>query len=272
MRPLLILLCLLPIMTRAEISVVTSIRPLYQITAAIMQETGNEPTLLIKHQHDIHDFAFKPSHFRVLQRANLVIWIDRHFESGFQRLPEILSPQTHALELLPALSLQTQDGHIWYSPNLLIKVSHLITNKLKEIDADNHQLYDQNRQAFQRAIQHWQHSIKQLHADRQPRYLLDHDFLHHFEQAFNLQAVAVIHDRHHQHGGIKSLQTIERQLQNQPANCLISNKAHISGIGKNLADKFMLSQYHIKPFVNAGDPATRLIRHLQHLADILRHC
>ena len=47
MRRLLVLLCLLPIVAQAEVSVVTSIRPLYQITAALMQGVG-EPELLIK--------------------------------------------------------------------------------------------------------------------------------------------------------------------------------------------------------------------------------
>lgn len=271
MRRLLVLLCLLPIVAQAEVSVVTSIRPLYQITAALMQGVG-EPELLIKNQRSAHHFAFRPSHFRLLQQADLVIWIDRHFESGLQRLPEILAKNTVQLELLPTLGLQGQDGHIWYSPELLIKISGQIANALSALDAENQPAYDQNKQRFQQQIILWETTINQLLIDFKPRYLLDHDFLRHFEAAFAIKAVATINDSHDQHGGIQAIQQLERQLADNPVNCLISNEATISLIGKNLAGQFSLSSHSINSFADEGDVTTRFIRHLQHFTEILRGC
>jgi zinc transport system substrate-binding protein len=271
MRCLLLLLCLLPNLVQAEISVVTSVRPLYQITAAIMQDVGM-PKLLVKSQHSAHHFAFKPSHFRLLQQADLVIWIDRHFEAGFQRLPEVLPKKTRQLELLPALRLDRKDGHIWYSPKLLKEMSSQIARVLGELDAENRHIYDKNKQALQQQINLWQQTIEDLLGRRKPRYLLDHDFLQHFEADFGLKAVAVIHDNHDQHGGIKALQLIEQQLKSHPANCLISNEAAISEIGNNLARLFSLSSHSINSFADEGDLATRFTRHLHHFAEIIRAC
>lgn len=271
MRCLFLLLCLLPNLSQAEISVVTSIRPLYQLTAAIMQGVGT-PELLVKSQHSAHHFAFKPSHFRVLQKADLVIWIDRGFESGFQNLPEILSKNASQLELLPTLGLEKQDGHIWYSPKLLVEMSHQIARVLGELDTENRSIYDKNKQALQQQIDLWRQAIEGLVNSGKPRYLLDHDFLPHFETDFGLKAIAVIHDNHDQHGGIKALQLIERQLKSHPANCLISNETTISGVGKNLVRQFSLSSHSIRSFADKGDPAVRFIRHLQHFVEILRSC
>ena len=271
MRYLLLLLCLLLNVARADLSVVTSIPPLYQITAAIMQGAGS-PELLIKGEHSAHHFSFKPSHFRTLQQADLVIWIDRHFESGFQRLPEILPEQTHQLEILPALGLDNQDGHIWYSSKLLVAVSHRITAKLAELDADNQHIYNQNRVIFEQQINQWRQGVESLLTTNRPAFLLDHNFLQHFEDEFGIKSVAVIQNSHGQHRGIKALQQIEQQLKTQPAKCLISNEAHISSIGKNLARQFSLPTYSIKPFMNEGDVASRFIRHLQHLSEILYSC
>ena len=271
MRRLLLLFCLLPNLLQAQISVVTSIRPLYQITAAIMLGAG-EPELLVKSEHSTHHFAFKPSHFRLLQQADAMIWIDRHFEDGFQRLPQVLSGKTRQLELLASLGLQNQDGHIWYSPELLIETSNQIADLLGELDAGNRQLYTKNRNHFQQQIRQWQQSIDSLISKNRPNYLLDHDFLQHFEIAFALKVVAVIHDNHDQHGGIKALQLIEQQLKADPIKCLISNEAHISSIGQNLVDKFSLSSHSINAFVEEGEIGTRFVRHLQHLSEILSSC
>ncbi len=99
MRYLIVFLCLLPLSSQASINVVTSIEPLYLITKSIMRGVA-EPELLIKPSASVHDFAFKPSQMRLLKKADLVILIDRNFESGFQKLPAIISRDTEIIELL----------------------------------------------------------------------------------------------------------------------------------------------------------------------------
>jgi len=245
MRYLLFLLCLMPLVAQAKANVVTSILPLQQITAAIMQGV-DEPELLIKSQHSAHHFAFKPSHFRKLKSADLLIWIDRNFESGFQRIPEILKSSTTSLELLRALDLQNQDGHIWYSPKLLTKIVDLIGAALVEIDRPQADIYRNNARSLQLAIVKWaQHTEHQL-ASVSPKYVLDHDFLHYFQRDFGLQALATIHDSHDQHGGIQALQAIEQQVKQNQAKCLLTNESAVSKIGNNLVKKFDLSVHRVQ--------------------------
>ena len=244
MRYLLILLCLLSLGAQAKVTVVTSILPLQQIAAAIMQGAG-QPELLIKNEASAHHFAFKPSHFQLLQSTDLMIWIDRNFESGFQRVPEILRQKTIALELMRALNLKNADGHIWYSPTLLPKIVELIGQALREVDPAQSQIYQKNQQALQQKIADWVLFTQNRFTSVKPQYLLDHDFLSHFEAGFQIKAIASIHDSHDQHGGIQTLQLIEQLLEQGVAKCLLTNETEVSKIGKNFADKFSLIAYKI---------------------------
>jgi zinc transport system substrate-binding protein len=108
MRIFILLLCL------QSPRVVASIAPLHELTTAIMKDIG-EPALIIKQQASAHHFALKPSHMRSLQQADLVIWIGRQFEAGFNRIPEVLPSSAQQLELLTGLGIENGDGHIWYS-------------------------------------------------------------------------------------------------------------------------------------------------------------
>ena len=65
---------------KAEISVVTSIKPLHSLTSYIMEGVG-EPELIIDGVASPHNFQIKPSHAKMLQNADLVIWIGDDLES-----------------------------------------------------------------------------------------------------------------------------------------------------------------------------------------------
>ena len=117
-RILLLLLYLQPALALAAPRVVTSIAPLQEIAGALMAGIA-EPQVIIENQASAHHFAFKPSHMRRLQQADLVVWIDSQFEPGFNRIAQTLPAATRTLELLPALGIESEDGHIWYSPALL---------------------------------------------------------------------------------------------------------------------------------------------------------
>ncbi len=271
MRFLFILVCLFASSVQAKINVVTSILPLQGITAAIMLGVG-EPELLIKDQGSAHHFAFRPSHFRALKRADLVIWIDRNFESGFQQLPDLLLDSTVQLELLPTLGLSNQDGHIWYSPILLGRVIDQITVALSKLEPQNEDVFKRNQLNLKQAVSDWDQSFRELIANSKPRYLLDHNFLTHLEASFGIEPVATINDEHDQHGGIQALRLIERLLEAGSAKCLLSNEASISKMGRNLAERYGLEVYKITDYSGQGKAGASFMQHLWQLHDALANC
>jgi zinc transport system substrate-binding protein len=276
MRILFALLYLLSFPALAEITIVTSIKPLQQLTSAIMQGAG-EPQLLIKHQISAHHFAFKPSHFSLINQANLIIWISRDFESGFHRLPEIMSKKTTSLELLKALDLAHEDGHIWYSPVLLPRIANQILRALNDIDPANAAIYQRNTDRLIQSINLWAATTRADIAKVKPRYMLDHNFLSHFEHDFGIEAIAVLHDSHDQHGGIQQLQTIESALLQSPVKCLLINESAPSKLARNFAVKFKLDIHKIVDPGNVGsadgeaiEPA--FISSLNRLSSIMQQC
>ncbi|MCH8105433.1 MAG: zinc ABC transporter substrate-binding protein [Proteobacteria bacterium] len=270
-RNLFFLLILLPLSGQADVSIVTSIKPLHQLTKIIMQGAG-DPKLLIKRQISPHEFAFKPSHFRLLQNADLVIWIDRQFESSFQQLPQILRAGVTQLELLPRLGLQQQDGHIWYSPVLLIRMTRLIRDALSKVDPKNSEIYLLNARHLTEAIQTWRTKFKPEIEAAKPRYILDHDFLSHFENDMGIVSIAVLHDTYDQSAGIRALQIVEEKLEQLSNVCLLTNEATASKLARNLAEKFSLKIYTIDQSYAARENMPTIIQALDQLREVLTNC
>ena len=177
----------------------------------------------------------------------------------------VLLQMKEVQELLRVLGLENQDGHIWYSPKLLINIIEQISASVIAIDPAHTELYQANTQTLQQAIVDWAKLTESQFSSAKPQYLLDHDFLVHFQAYFQLKALATIHDSHDQHGGIQAMQLIEKQLGESAAKCLLTNEPDVSKIGRNLADKFSLSVYHI-------GIADNFVEHLYHLTETLARC
>jgi zinc transport system substrate-binding protein len=271
MRTFIILFCLLPFCAMAKVNVVTSIEPIHQITSAIMQGV-DKPELLIKRQISAHHFSFRPSHFTLIKNADLIIWIGRDFESGFQRLPDILSKSTRQLELIKALNLQHQNGHIWYSPLLLPMIADQILAALSDIDPANAARYQSNTKRLIDSIQKWADATKVAITKAAPLYILDHDFLSHFEQGMSIRAAAVLHDGHDQHSDIHTLKTIETDLRESPIKCLLINEPTASKLAKNFAVEFNLEIHSILLSSDNRQQPSRLIDSLNRLSAIMERC
>jgi zinc transport system substrate-binding protein len=271
MRLLLLLLCLQSAAVAAAPRVVTSIAPIQEITAAVMTGVGI-PESIIGEQSSAHHFALRPSHMRLLQQADLVIWIDSDFEAGLRRIAETLPAETARLELLPALGLDGEDGHIWYSPRLLLKVIDLIAARLGEIDPANRADYETNGAALADAIAAWRSTIVAQMRGRTTRFITDHDFTHHLEADLGYAPIASIHDQHDAHSGLRELGEIEASLRRQPANCLLTLESPPAPLALELAQKYQLKIIDLSTPSQADGRQAAIIQRLQRLGSALLEC
>jgi ABC-type Zn2+ transport system substrate-binding protein/surface adhesin len=203
-RILLLLLYLQPALALAAPRVVTSIAPLQEIAGALMAGIA-EPQVIIENQASAHHFAFKPSHMRRLQQADLVVWIDSQFEPGFNRIAQTLPAATRTLELLPALGIESEDGHIWYSPALLQQSISILAATLTELDPENQVRYLENARRLSAAVEAWGERMRARWQDNKPRLLTDHEFLGHFAHDLGGFEIEPIQDYHGAQGGLKDL-------------------------------------------------------------------
>ena len=90
---------------KAEVNVVTSIKPLHSLTSYIMEGVG-EPGLIIDGVASPHNFQIKPSHAKMLQKADLVIWVGEDVESFLPTALKSIPKNSVVLELLDQSGLK----------------------------------------------------------------------------------------------------------------------------------------------------------------------
>lgn len=271
MRFLILIVCLQAGTLLAAPRVVTSIAPLQELTASLMSGVAS-PQSIIAAGASTHHFALRPSHMRMLQQADLVIWIDSHFEAGFGRLAETLPRSVSQLELLPALGIDGHDGHIWFSPHILQQASEIVAARLIEIDPEHAAQYRQNAQRLVAEIAAWREQAR-LQLQRQPpRFITDHQFSAHFEKDLGYAAIATIHDQHDDHGGLGELKNLELRLREQKASCLLTLESTPSPLALELAQKYNLEVISLATPPGDESRSAPIIRRLQQFADALYRC
>jgi len=237
------------------LQIITSIRPLQLITNEILGTQGLAK-LLIKSDQSPHHFQLKPSQLRLASKADLLIWISNDFETGLNRLQNILSPQTQQLELirnLPKSNLigehRNIDGHIWLSPENVLIIAQLISQKLSLLDPDNDQIYLSNTLKLTQKISQWKRESQQSIRELKPRYILDHNFLAYFERSFGLNNLGTLRNNHDEGSSIKQLSYLYSQLQTTPAQCLLVTALPLSSQAQQISTKFGLNT----PVINTLD-------------------
>ena len=68
----------------AEITVVTTIKPIHSLVSGVMDGVSN-PTLIIEGSNSPHNFSLKPSHAKMLEEADIVFWIGEDLESFMEK-------------------------------------------------------------------------------------------------------------------------------------------------------------------------------------------
>ena len=88
----------------AELNVVTSIKPVHSLVAAVMEGVG-EPGVIIEGAGSPHNFALKPSQAEMLEQANVVFWIGHELEAFLEKSLETIGAKAKSVELIDAHDL-----------------------------------------------------------------------------------------------------------------------------------------------------------------------
>ena len=139
--------------------VVVSIFPLHAIAAGVMAGAGS-PELLLDARVSPHDFALKPSQARLLQAADLVIWVGERLEFPLARslanLPAARSlglaagedthghNADHGHDADRGHAAVHEDPHIWLDPRAAKEIAAAIAGRLGALDPDYAARYAEN--------------------------------------------------------------------------------------------------------------------------------
>jgi len=246
---------------KAEISVVTSIKPLHSLTSYIMEGVG-EPKLIIDGVASPHNFQIKPSHAKMLQNADLVIWIGEDLESFLPTALKSIPKDAVVFELLDQSGLKklkfreknifeghddhghdehakkeddhddhghddhghghgSFDPHIWLDPANAKVIVKKITNQLSKIDKDNASTYKANSK---KVIKDLDGLIKEVknEINKDASFVVFHDAYQYFEKRFGLSVIGALTVNPDVMPGAEQLSEIREVIEHEKAKCIFS--------------------------------------------------
>ena len=167
-----LLLILTPL--KADINVVTSIKPLHSLTSYIMDGV-NEPDLIIDGVASPHNFQIKPSHAKMLQKADLVIWVGEDLESFLPSALKSIPKNAVVFELLDQSGLKKlkfREKNIFKGHDDHDEHGHDEHAK-KEDDHDDHEDHDEHGKKEDDHDDHGHDEHGHAHGEYDPHIWLD---------------------------------------------------------------------------------------------------
>ncbi len=250
-------LTLWSISAQAQVQILTSIKPL-QLIAAAIQDGQGEPQVLLPPGASPHYFVLRPSDAKRLDQADLFYWIGPDLENFLPRLLTQRSQLSVAVQTLPALQLQyfgerqvhaedegehehehghthalvehdhhhqpgTVDAHLWLLPHNAKVIAQRMSADLSQLDPNNAKQYAANLQAFNQRLDRLD---QQLQAQLQPlqnkSFFVFHEAFNYFEQAYGLKHAGVFAVSGELQPGAKQVNQMRQRLQQAGPSCVFS--------------------------------------------------
>nr|WP_283105415.1 zinc ABC transporter substrate-binding protein [Pseudomonas moorei] len=229
----------------AEVKVLTSIKPLQMIAAAV-QDGVAIPEVLLPPGASPHNYALRPSDVRKVQSVDLLYWIGPDME-GF--LPRVLNGRTLpsvAVQDLPGMKLRrfaedshshaeeadehdhdhrpgSLDAHLWLSPINARVIATKMAADLSAADPDNAARYQSNLKAFDERLDALDLRLKKRLAGIEGKpYFVFHEAFDYFEDAYGLKHTGVFSVAAEVQPGAQHVAAMRARLQEVGKTCVFS--------------------------------------------------
>ena len=143
---LLLILSILTFFTpaKAELKVVTSIKPIHSLASYLMDGIG-KPDLIVDGYASPHGFSMKPSHAKMLQNADLIFWVGEDLESFLEKPLSSIAKKAEKIELMSIKELTVlkfREKNIFDKHDYKEKGKKHADHKEKAHDGHAHGKYD----------------------------------------------------------------------------------------------------------------------------------
>lgn len=253
-----VLLCLFSLSARAEVQLLTSIKPLQLIAAAVQEGVGT-PAVLLPPGASPHRFALRPSDVRRIHGVTLLYWIGPDMESFLPRVLQGRSLPNVAVQDLPGLQLRhfakvdsgegehaerghdehddevladehdhdhrpgTLDAHLWLLPHNAKVIASKMAADLAQADPANAARYQSNLAAFGARLDALDARLKtRLGKVAGKPYFVFHEAYDYFEAAYGLQHTGVFSVAAEVQPGARHVAAMRERLQAAGPSCVFS--------------------------------------------------
>ncbi|WP_414922731.1 zinc ABC transporter substrate-binding protein ZnuA [Pseudomonas sp. IT-P294] len=229
----------------ADVKVLTSIKPL-QLIAAAVQDGVAIPEVLLPPGASPHNYALRPSDVRKVQSVDLLYWIGPDMEGFLPRVLNGRSLPSVAVQDLPGLKLRrfaedshshaeeadehdhdhrpgSLDAHLWLSPVNARVIAAKIATDLSAADPANAARYQSNLKAFDERLDALDIRLKKrLAAVEGKPYFVFHEAFDYFEDAYGLKHTGVFSVAAEVQPGAQHVAAMRARLQEVGKTCVFS--------------------------------------------------
>lgn len=216
--------------TPNSINILSTIKPLYNLVAAITKDVDNVTnSLLLQGNFSPHHYNLKFSDIKSLDNANLIIWVGKQLEFFLVKplSQDEFNNKLLTIQDLPSLTKlnfrnsKYLDEHLWLYPDNAKIIVAAIEKKLSLLDPLNATKYSQNKKDFLIKLSEIDKKIKtKLNSFSSKKYLVFHDAYQYFEKAYNLQQPIVMNNNPSNSLSFKRILFIHDLIINEDIHCL----------------------------------------------------
>ncbi len=240
---------------QAEVKVLTSIKPLQLIAAAVQDGVGT-PEVLLPPGASPHNYALRPSDVRRVRDVQLLYWIGPGMETFLPRVLQGRSLPAVAVQTLPGMHLRhfgadnashddhdhghddhahgvdehdhdhmpgSLDSHLWLSTVNARVIATKMASDLGAADPANAARYTSNSEAFAKRLDALDSRLKnQLSAVSGKPFFVFHEAFDYFEEAYGLKHTGVFAIGAEIQPGAQHVAAMRERLKEAGKTCVFS--------------------------------------------------
>jgi len=237
--------------SEAQLRVLTSIKPLQLIAAAVQDGVG-QPDVLLPPGTSPHHYALRPSDVRRVRDADLLYWIGPDLESFLPRVLAGRDKPSVAVQDVPGMALRhfggghhaehqdehggagadqhdhahqpgSLDAHLWLQPANARVIAGKIAADLAQADPANATRYLANAKAFGQRLDALDLRLKtRLSGLAGKPYFVFHEAYDYFEAAYGLKHAGVFSVLGEVQPGAQHVAAMRKSLQQAGPSCVFS--------------------------------------------------
>ena len=244
----------------ADVSVVTSIKPVHSLVSSVMQGVGS-PTVIIEGAGSPHTYSLKPSQAKQLQDADLVFWMGDELETFLEGPIQNIAKNAKSIKLIDSHGLKKIkfreggmfdehddhddhddhdkekhakddhddhghgefDPHVWLDPINAKAVVHEIEEALVKTDPKNAKKYEANADRIAKEMDKLVEELReQLKPVQEKGFIVFHDAYQYFEQRFGVSAIGSLTVSPEVMPGAERVSDLRNKIRDLKATCVFS--------------------------------------------------
>ena len=253
--------------SKADVKVVASIKPVHSLVSYVMDGVGR-PDLIVDGYNSPHGFNLKPSHAKIIENADLIIWVGEDLEAFLEKPLNTIAKKAVNVEIMELKSIKKlkfreknvfedhddhghkekkhddhgheghahgeHDPHVWLDPMNAKVIIKEIEKQLIKLDPNNSSKYKANSKKAQSELDNLTKNIKR-DLKGNLRFVVFHDAYQYFENRFGIKVLGALTVNPDVLPGAEQLSEIREVIEHEKVNCLFAEPQFNPAIIKSIA-------------------------------------